>query len=78
MAAPRTSSGEGVARRRGPSLVTFFQESRGELRKVTWPTRQETTNLTLAVIAMTLSIAVFLGLMDSLLDLIVRQLLGLK
>lgn len=53
-------------------------ESRSELRKVTWPTRQETMNLTGAVIAMTVGIAAFLGLIDSLLDLLVKPILGAK
>ena len=58
--------------------MTFFQESRAELRKVTWPTRQETSNLTLAVVGMTLGIAAFLGAIDSALDYLVKPLLGAK
>lgn len=61
-----------------PSVGQFVAESRSELRKVTWPTRQETMNLTAAVIAMTVGIAAFLGLIDSLLDLLVKPILGAK
>ena len=61
---------------RGPSIVSFFQESRAELKKVTWPTRQETTNLTIAVVAMTVSIAAFLGLIDQLLTFVVKPIIG--
>jgi len=61
-----------------PSIGQFVAESRSELRKVTWPTRQETMNLTAAVIAMTVGIAAFLGLIDSLLDLLVKPVLGAK
>jgi len=64
------------ARRRAPSLLTFFQESRAELRKVTWPTREQTLNLTGAVIAMTAGLAIFLGLVDYILNLIVKPLIG--
>jgi len=35
-----------------------------ELRRVTWPTREETTRLTVMVIAVSAVIGVFLGLVD--------------
>jgi len=35
-----------------------------ELKKVTWPSRQETTRLTLLVIAVAVSIGIALGLID--------------
>jgi preprotein translocase subunit SecE len=59
-------------------VVTFFQESRAELRKVTWPTRQEVTNLTLAVLGMTIGIAIFLGIIDQVLNFIVQPIIGAK
>ena len=77
-----TSGGAARARPGGAleanAVVTFFRESRAELRKVTWPTPQETLNLTIAVIVMTVSLAVFLGLCDSALDAIIRPLIGAK
>jgi preprotein translocase subunit SecE len=66
----------GAPSRRPPSLISFFQESRSELRKVTWPTRQEAMNLTTAVIGMTVAIALFLGIIDAGLDKLVSVLLG--
>ena len=45
-------------------LRRYFNETIGELRKVTWPTRREATNLTLIVLAVTVSIGIYLGLMD--------------
>jgi preprotein translocase subunit SecE len=57
-------------------MVTFFQESRSELRKVTWPTRQEALNLTVAVIAMTVFIAAFLGIIDEILTRIIQPLIS--
>jgi preprotein translocase subunit SecE len=56
--------------------VEFFQESRAELRKVTWPTRQEAMNLTGAVIVMTVGLAAFLGLIDAVLSSLSRIVLG--
>jgi len=42
----------------------YFIDTRGELRKVTWPTRQQATNLTLIVLAVTVAMALFLGGVD--------------
>ncbi len=66
--------------RRSPviSPAQYFQEARAELRKVNWPSREETTQLTIAVIAMTLAIAAFLGIVDQVLNWIVAPLTGLK
>ena len=43
------------------SIITFLKESRTELRKVTWPTREETVRYTTAVIVISLVIAGILG-----------------
>jgi preprotein translocase subunit SecE len=73
------SVNDATSRRLGtPSILSFFQESRAELRKVTWPTRQEAMNLTVAVVGMTAGIAVFLGIIDQILNYIVNPLLGTK
>ena len=41
-----------------------FGEVVSELRRVTWPTRQETMRLTLMVLAVSAAVGVFLGLID--------------
>ena len=59
-------------RERGESVVTrftegvrrYYRETRGELRRVTWPTREESQRLTLVVIGVTIVFAIFLGLLD--------------
>ena len=43
------------------NIATFLKESRTELRKVTWPTREETVRYTAAVIVISLVIAGLLG-----------------
>lgn len=53
-----------VAVKRPNRIQRYIQETVGELRKVTWPTRKEATNLTLIVLAVTLSMGLFLGLLD--------------
>ena len=45
-------------------IITFFQESFAELKKVTWPSREETVASTKVVIVSTVIIAALLGLVD--------------
>jgi len=45
-------------------IISYFRESREELKKVLWPTRRQTVNDTLLVIAISLFVAVFLGALD--------------
>jgi preprotein translocase subunit SecE len=45
-------------------IIAFFQESFAELKKVTWPSREETIASTKVVIVSTLIIAFMLGLVD--------------
>jgi preprotein translocase subunit SecE len=44
--------------------IQFIREVRSELTKVVWPSRRETLRITFAVIAFSLVMAVFLGLVD--------------
>jgi preprotein translocase subunit SecE len=43
---------------------TFFNDVIGELRKVVWPTRQETLRLTLIVLGLCILMGVVLGAID--------------
>lgn len=52
---------------RGQSFWNFAKESRVELRKVVWPTRQETIQTTFVVILMVVVTALFLWGVDSVL-----------
>ncbi|MFA4947713.1 MAG: preprotein translocase subunit SecE [Candidatus Krumholzibacteriia bacterium] len=54
----------------------FFSETRVELRKVTWPTRDELKESTKIVIVATFVVTVFIGIIDQILTLVVRRLLG--
>ena len=47
--------------------VKFFGEVVSELKKVTWPTREETMKLTAVVIALSLIVGVFIGGLDAIL-----------
>jgi preprotein translocase subunit SecE len=48
-------------------IILFFQESFAELKKVTWPSREDATASTKVVLVSTIIIALFLGLVDFLL-----------
>jgi len=52
------------ARRQPNAIQRYMNETIGELRKVTWPTRKEATNLTAIVIVVTVAVGLFLGLLD--------------
>ena len=54
----------------------FMREVRQEGRKVTWPTRKETTVTTIMVFIMVFFAAIFFFLADQLLNVGIRALLG--
>ena len=59
----------------------YVRETRGELRKVTWPSRQESWRLTGIVLAVTLAMAAFLWVFDAIfsngLQALLQQMIGL-
>lgn len=52
----------------------FLYEVKIEFKKITWPTRKETTGATVAVISFSLFVAAYLGLIDILLSKLVQWL----
>jgi preprotein translocase subunit SecE len=44
--------------------IQFIKEAKNELQKVIWPTRRETINITLGVIAISLIVAAVMGAAD--------------
>jgi len=59
----------------GRRSLGFVKEARVEVRKVVWPTRQETLQTTLAVLIMVVIVAIMLWLIDSALGLGVNSIL---
>jgi len=49
-------------------LISYFIESKEELKKVNWPTRKQTIKNTVIVIGVSVGVALFLGLADFLLS----------
>jgi preprotein translocase subunit SecE len=60
----------------GRAVADFALESRTEVRKVVWPTRQETLQTTLVVLAMVLVMGIVLWMVDWVLLAIVRAVTG--
>jgi preprotein translocase subunit SecE len=60
----------------GRRLWQFAGDSRNEVRKVVWPTRQETMQTTLIVLVMVLILGIILWLFDMVLMSILRFLTG--
>jgi preprotein translocase subunit SecE len=61
---------------RGGNPINFVRDVRSELRKVAWPTQRETVNLTVVVIALSVTVGLFLGGADYLFQELFRFLLG--
>ena len=61
---------------KGAAFWTLIKGSRTEIRKVVWPTRQETVQTTLIVVAVVVVVALFLWGLDSLLGWLVSLVIG--
>lgn len=59
------------------SPVEFFRQVKAEAKKVTWPTRQETTVSTIAVFIMVTIAAIFLYFSDQVIAFLVRSIMTL-
>jgi len=57
-------------------LRLFLSETRTELKKVTWPTREELRESTYVVIISTFIVTVFIGAVDQILSRIIRLVFG--
>ena len=73
-----TIAGIGIAMTsaQGNRLWHFVQGSRVEIRKVIWPTKQETTQTAIAVFVFTLVMMLFFWLLDSGLLWLTQELVG--
>ena len=61
---------------KGAALWDLMQGSRNEIRKVVWPTHQETLQTTAIVLALVVVMALILWGLDSLLSLAVAKIIG--
>jgi len=61
---------------KGKAFVQLGYEARTEIRKVVWPTRQETTHTTLIVVVVVMILAVILWILDSSISWLIAKLIG--
>jgi preprotein translocase subunit SecE len=60
----------------GKGFIDMLQQSRVELRKVVWPTRQETTQTTMIVLVVVIIMSLLLWGMDSLFGWAISAVIG--
>ena len=60
----------------GHAILSFGREARTEVRKIVWPTRQETVQTTLMVVVAVIILGIFLWLIDMMLLNAVQMLTG--
>ena len=75
---PLAGAGAGGRRGRGANPINFIRDVRSELRKVAWPSQRETVNLTVVVIALSVTVGLFLGGIDFVFQELFRFLLGVS
>ncbi len=56
-------------------VTQYLRETRAELRKVVWPTRDEAINLTAIVVVTILAMSAFMGIFDYLFTILFRFLI---
>ena len=59
------------------AIQRYIRETTGELRKVNWPTRQESINITSLVMVVLVSMSLFLGLIDLIAEKLVTVIISL-
>ena len=62
--------------RKGQEILSLLRESRSEVRRVVWPTNQETNQTTLIVLVIVLIFSLILWGLDSLLGWIISSIIG--
>lgn len=57
-------------------ITKFLKEVQAELKKVTWPTKEELTGSTIVVIVVSIVVAIFIGIVDRILTFVISQIFG--
>ncbi len=71
------SRSSSVAQRSDNPILRYIRETRAELAKVTWPSREEGIRLTIIVLIVTAVSSVFLWAVDSFFSFLIAQILRL-
>ncbi len=60
------------------AIVRYLRDTLRELKKVSWPTREEATRLTAAVLFVTILMAIFLAVFDALFGILLRGVVAMN
>lgn len=60
------------------NIVEFFQETKREIAKVTWPTQKEIVMTTVMIIGMALLAGLFFFIADGVLGFVIGKILGMR
>lgn len=71
--AKKSSVATSTTTREENAIVKYFKDTRAELKKVTWPTREETRLLTIVIVLVTVAMAAFLGILDYVFQILAGQ-----
>jgi preprotein translocase subunit SecE len=72
----RQNKERNLTEKKSNPIAHFYRETVGELRKVSWPTRDEAMNLTMIVVVVLVAMAAFLGLIDLIGETLLQLALG--
>lgn len=62
--ATKAKKKENIFKRMGSAIVNFFKDTKGEMKKVVWPTRKQVLNNLIVVFVFVLICAVIIFLLD--------------
>lgn len=71
------SKARAASRRRSNIVVRYLRETSAELRKVSWPSREEATRLTILVLVVLALMSTLLGVLDAVFSQLIAWILGL-
>jgi len=57
------------------SLISYIRETRAELKHVSWPTKKQAISYTFIVIIFSLAVALYLGLLDFIFSIPLKEIL---
>jgi preprotein translocase subunit SecE len=63
---------------KGNGLISFFKDVKAEVKKITWPSKDETKKAFVAVMVFTLMYTILVGGMDSIFEKLLQAILKLK
>lgn len=56
-------------------LKKYFVDSSREIKKVTWPTKKQTQNYTIIVIALSIGIMIFFAILDYVFNIVIKAII---